>query len=128
VYQRNIAYRLSSWVKADLETINRSAARSLDEALDEILTLHRLGINITFARSFATTNCIENVNSQIRKYVGRVKNWSLSNERYRWIAVALLEGEQRMRKVNNFEKLDLMKTALINEVKRRTLATQISTK
>jgi len=115
-------------LKADLETINRSAARSLDEALDEILTLHRLGINITFARSFATTNCIENVNSQIRKYVGRVKNWSLSNERYRWIAVALLEGEQRMRKVNNFEKLDLMKTALINEVKRRTLATQISTK
>ena len=115
-------------LKADLEKVNVSASRSLNEAMDEILTLHKLGINIQFTRSFATTNCIENVNSQIRKYVGRVKNWSLSNERYRWIAVALLESELRMRKVNNFDKLDLMKNALIKEVKRRTLDNQISTK
>ena len=115
-------------LKADLEKVNVSASRSLNEAMDEILTLHKLGINIQFTRSFATTNCIENVNSQIRKYVGRVKNWSLSNERYRWIAVALLESELKMRKVNNFDKLDLMKTALIKEVKRRTLDNQISTK
>ena len=115
-------------LKADLEKVNLGASRSLDEAMDEILTLHKLGINIHFARSFATTNCIENLNSQIKKYVGRVKNWSLSNERYRWIAVALLESELRMRKVNNFDKLDLMKNALIKEVKRRTLDNQISTK
>ncbi|MEI7661680.1 MAG: hypothetical protein WCK34_05775, partial [Bacteroidota bacterium] len=77
---------------------------------------------------FATTNCIENLNSQLRKYVGKVKNWTLSNERYRWVAAALLEIEHKMRKVDNFVKLDVMKNALIKEVKRRTLANQISTK
>jgi hypothetical protein len=105
-----------------------AAARSLDEAMEEILTLHKLGINELFARSFATTNCIENLNSQIRKYVGKVKNWTLSNERYRWVAAALLEIEHKMRKVDNFVKLDIMKDVLIKEVKRRTLVNQISTK
>ena len=100
----------------------------MDEASEEILTLHKLGINTLFARSFATTNCIENLNSQLRKYVGRVKNWTLSNERYRWVAAALLEIEHKMRKVDNFAKLDIMKTKLIKEVKRRTLDNQISTK
>jgi transposase-like protein len=115
-------------LKADLKSLNMAAARSLDEAMEEILTLHKLGINELFARSFATTNCIENLNSQLRKYVGKVKNWTLSNERYRWVAAALLEIEHKMHKVDNFVKLDMMKTAIIKEVKRRTLANQISTK
>ena len=115
-------------LKVDLQSLNMAAARSLDEAMEEILTLHKLGINELFARSFATTNCIENLNSQLRKYVGKVKNWTLSNERYRWVAAALLEIEHKMRKVDNFVKLDVMKNALIKEVKRRTLANQISTK
>lgn len=67
---------------ADLKTLNISAARSLDEGLEEILTLHKLGLNVEFGRSFSTTNCIENLNSQLKKYIGRVKNWTLSNERY----------------------------------------------
>jgi len=105
----------------DLKTLNISAARSLDEGLEEILTLHKLGLNVEFGRSFSTTNCIENLNSQLRKYIGRVKNWTLSNERYRWVAAALLEIERKMRKVDNFVKLEKLKTTLIKEVKRRTL-------
>jgi len=50
-----------------------------------------------------------------------VKNWTLSNERYRWVAAALLEIERKMRKVDNFVKLEKLKTTLIKEVKRRTL-------
>jgi len=50
---------------ADLKTLNISAARSLDEGLEEILTLHKLGLNVEFGRSFSTTNCIENLNSQV---------------------------------------------------------------
>jgi putative transposase len=105
----------------DLKTLNISAARSLDEGLEEILTLHKLGLNVEFGRSFSTTNCIENLNSQLKKYIGRVKNWTLSNERYRWVAAALLEIERKMRKVDNFVKLEKLKTTLIKEVKRRTL-------
>jgi transposase-like protein len=108
-------------LRDDLKILNISAARSLDEGLEEILTLHKLGLNVEFGRSFSTTNCIENLNSQLKKYIGRVKNWTLSNERYRWVAAALLEIEHKMRKVDNFVKLERLKTTLIKEVKRRTL-------
>ncbi len=95
-------------LKRDLKVINLSAARSLQEGMENILTLHRLGLNLDFSKSFATTNCIENLNSQIGKYLNKVKSWKNSKERYRLIAAALLEIEMKMRKVSNFRKLDNM--------------------
>jgi putative transposase len=115
-------------LKTDLKSLNLSAARSLDEALEDILTLHKIGLNIEFGRSFSTTNCIENLNSQLKKYIGKVKNWNVSNERYRWIAAALLEIECKMIKIVNFGRLDDFQKAIKKEMKRRTLAIQISTK
>ena len=73
------------------------------------MTLHRLGLIEDFRRSFATTNCIENLNSQIEKYLRKVKNWKTSTQRYLWVASALLDIEHRMRKVNNYSKLSLMR-------------------
>jgi putative transposase len=115
-------------LKRDLEKINLSAARSLEEGLEEILTLHRLGLNEDFSKSFATTNCIENLNSQIGKYLNKVKSWKNSKERYRWIAAALLEIEMKMRKVNNFRKLDKMQKAIKKEIQKRTSQEGISTR
>ena len=50
-------------IKNDLMKINRTAANSLQEGLEETLTLHRLGLSAELGRSLSTTNCIENVNS-----------------------------------------------------------------
>jgi len=115
-------------LKRDLEVINLSAARSLEEGLEDILTLHRLGLNVDFSKSFATTNCIENLNSQIGKYLNKVKYWKNSKERYRWIAAALLEIELKMRKVNNFRILDNMQKTIKEEIKKRTSQEGISTR
>jgi len=103
-------------IARDLRIINMSAARSLEEGLEETLTLHRLGLNEYFERSFSTTNVIENLNSQIGKYLNKIKYWKNSNQRYRWAACALLEIEQRMRRVHNYKKLYLLKNRLIEEV------------
>lgn len=100
----------------ELKKINLSAANSLMEGLEELLTLHKLGLNQEFAVSFSTTNCIESVNSQIKKYVGKVKNWSCSDQRYRWMAAALIEIEYNLRKVDNFKNLKIMKEAIVNYV------------
>jgi transposase-like protein len=100
----------------ELKKINLSAANSLLEGLEELLTLHKLGLNQEFSVSFSTTNCIESVNSQIRKYVGRVKNWNSSDQRYRWMAAALLEIEYKLRKVDNFRNLKIMKEAIKKHV------------
>jgi len=104
----------------ELKKINLSAANSLLEGLDELLTLHKLELNEEFAVSFSTTNCIESVNSQLRKYAGRVKNWSSSDQRYRWMAAALLEIEVKLRKVDNFRNLKRMKEAIIKYVQELT--------
>lgn len=100
----------------ELKKINLSAANSLMEGLEELLTLHKLGLNEEFSVSFSTTNCIESVNSQIRKYAGRVKNWSSSDQRYRWMAAALLEIEFKLRKVDNLRNLKIMKEAIKKHV------------
>lgn len=115
-------------LKRNLEQINLSAARSLEEGLEDILILHRLGLNEDFSKSFATTNCIENLNSQIGKYLNKVKSWKNSKERYRWIAAALLEIEMKMRKVNNFRELDKMQKAIKEEIQKRASTERISTK
>jgi hypothetical protein len=99
-------------LKADLEQINRRAVRSLMEGLEETLTLHRLGLFEELGRSLKTTNCIENLNGQVERYFGNVKRWHHSPQRHRWMALALLEAETRMRRLTGYEHLPKLKQAL----------------
>lgn len=95
----------------ELEKENRSAANSLREGLVETLTLHRLGMT-EFTRGFGTTNCIENLNSLLEKTSRNVKRWSNSMQRHRWVAAGLLEAEQRLRKVDNYQRLPYLQQAI----------------
>jgi len=106
-------------ISNELGTINRAAVNSLNEGLEETLTLKRLGLFFYFHRSFATTNCIENLNSQLAKYTRKVKRWMTSDQRYRWVVCGMLEAETRMRKVSNYKMLSKMKEKLLEEIKRR---------
>lgn len=121
----NKAYRADDYDEArklikeiinDLRTDNLSASRSMEEGMEETLTLHRLGLVEDFRRSFATTNCIENLNSQIEKYLRKVKYWKTSSQKYRWVASALLDVEYRMRKVDNYSKLSVMRKKIKHEL------------
>lgn len=101
---------------AELDSINQSAAASLREGLDEILTLHRLGVYAMLGRSFKTTNCLENVNGQIERLCGKVSYWKNSNQRHRWLAAALLDIEPRLRTVCGYQQLGRLRTALMKEL------------
>jgi transposase-like protein len=96
----------------DLRKRNRSAAQSLAEVLQETLLLHRLGMT-EFSTSFATTNCIEGVNSHLERTTRKVKRWRNSPQRSRRIGAGLVEAEEPMRRVNNYERrLGVLKNAL----------------
>ena len=97
---------------AELQEINRSAARSLQEGLEETLTLHRLGVFEEVGRSLKTTNAIENLNSLVEEYIGNVKRWHHSEQRARWFALGLLEAEQRMNRIAGHEDLPKLRKAL----------------
>ena len=119
------AYSLPSYQEArqalleihqELQTLNRSAANSLMEGFEETLTLHRLGLFEELGRTFKTTNSIENVNSQLGRYLGKVKHWMHSDQRQRWVALGLMEVEQRMRRINNYEALPQLRQALQQQI------------
>lgn len=102
---------------AELDGINQSAAASLREGLDEMLTLHRLGVFAQLGRSFKTTNCLENINGLIEDRCAKVDCWKNSNQRHRWLAAALLDIEPRLRTVCGHKHLGALREALQRELK-----------
>jgi len=97
---------------AELQQINRRAARSLMEGLEETLTLHQLGVFEELGRSLKTTNCIENLNEKVEGYTDNVKRWHHSPQRHRWMALSLLEAESRMLRLTGYRELPNLKKAL----------------
>lgn len=101
----------------ELNEINLSAARSLQEGLEETLTLHKLKLPKELRTVFKTTNCIESLNSQIVRLTGRVTRWQNSKQIQRWVASALLDIEIRMKKVRGYKQLNKLRNALQKELK-----------
>ena len=60
---------------------------------------------------------IENLNSQLARYIRRIKRWVNPEMKSRWIVTALIEIEGKMRRVNNYKKLHLLRTSLKTELK-----------
>lgn len=100
-------------LEARLRPINVAAANSLLEGMEELLTLHRLKIPVKLHQHFRTTNCIENMNSQLDKYIRKVKHWNNSEQRYRWVAAGLLEIEKKMRRISNYRLIPLLKEKVL---------------
>ena len=96
----------------ELETLNASAARSLEEGLDETLTLHRLRIPDELRTSFYTTNLIESVMACLERHTRRVTHWRTSDEKQRWVAATLLKVEAQFRRVRGMTHLPLLRKAL----------------
>jgi transposase-like protein len=110
------AHQALSRLKPELRLINESAVSSLEEGLEETLTLHRLGLFTALGRSFKTTNCIESLMAQVGQYTGKVDYWKNSSQKQRWVAAALLEIESGLRKVENHRHLYRLRDALKKEV------------
>jgi putative transposase len=104
-------------IRAELSEINESAVKSLDEGLEETLTLHRLGVFGLLGRSLKTTNIIESVNSMAEERCGKVDYWKNSNQKQRWLASALVDIEPRLRRLCSYRHLPALRAALIKELK-----------
>jgi putative transposase len=115
------AYAMSNYTEAkgalekifqQLERINPSAARSLEEGLEETLTVHRLGIGGVLRRKLATTNPIESCLSTVQRVARNVKRWREGNQPLRWTATGLLEAEKKFRRIKGYQELLLLKERL----------------
>jgi len=122
-YDRRIrnAYAMTGYAEAkaelqkifrQLERVNPSAARSLEEGLEETLTVHRLGVGELLRRSLANTNPIESCLSTVERVARNVKRWHAGDQALRWTATGLLEAERKFRKVKGFRELPALQRKL----------------
>jgi putative transposase len=95
-----------------LERINPSAARSLEEGLEETLTVHRLGVGTLLRQTLASSNPIESCFSIVEKVARNVKRWRAGNHALRWTATGLLEAEKKFRKVKGYRELEILQRKL----------------
>lgn len=99
-------------LKKELKLMNQSALASLEEGLEETLTLHRLGVFTKLGKSLKTTNCIESILSQVAQFTDRVDYWKNSEQRHRWLASALIEVEKNVRRIKGYQYLPLLRHAM----------------
>ena len=120
------AYERPSYVEAkgalgkigkELGLLNRSAAASLTEGLEETLTLHRLGLFEKLGTSFKTTNVIESIQARLGQYTDKVDYWRNSDQKQRWVAAALLDLEPRLRRVKGMRHLPELREAIQCELR-----------
>lgn len=88
-----------------LREINESAADSLLEALEEILTVHRLRVPELLRKTLHSTNPIEASFSQVRRAEGNLFRYRGSKMSRRWLGSCLLYAETQFRRVKGYESI-----------------------
>jgi putative transposase len=88
-----------------LRHINESAANSLLEAFDELLTLHRLKVPAVLRKTLMTTNPIESLFSHVRDCESNIKRSRGSKMLQRWLAGVLLYCEKRLHRVRGYQEI-----------------------
>lgn len=76
-----------------------SAAASIEEGLDETLTVMRLGLPKKLERQLSTTNAIENLMGAVRRLASRVKRWRGGKMILRWVVTAVADAASRFRRI-----------------------------
>jgi transposase-like protein len=115
-YER--AKKALAQVRRELTVLNTSAAASLDEGLEETLTLHRLGCFRAVGISLKTTNVLESIHARVASRTDKVDVWKNSDQKHRWLATALLDLEPRLHRIKGFAALPQLQQALARHVRR----------
>jgi transposase-like protein len=89
-----------------LASHSHKAVESLDEAGDELITLHRLHAPSTLNRSLLSTNGIENIFHSARLKIDRVCRWrGTTDQPERWLAYALGEAEKGFHRIRGWRDI-----------------------
>jgi putative transposase len=96
----------------ELDRSHPGAAASLREGLAETLTIGRLGVPPTLARTLRSTNSIESMIAICRDHAANVKRWRDGQMVLRWVAAGMGEAAKQFRRVNGYLHLPALRAAL----------------
>ena len=106
----------------ELMHLNPSAARSLEEGLEETLTVHKLRMPDQLRRTLSCTNVVESAFSIVETVCRNVKRWREGDQIERWVGSGLLVAEQQFRKVIGYRQIPLLLSAMANAVSQKPVA------
>jgi putative transposase len=115
------AYHAESALKAEglltelareLDKTHPGAAASLREGMAETLTILRLGVPPTLARTLRSTNPAESMIEICREHSRNVKRWRDGTMALRWCAAGMIEADHQFRRVNGHLHLPKLRAAL----------------
>lgn len=98
---RQMLLDFEAWLRA----INESAADSLKEAMEELLTLHKLKIPSLLRKTLHSTNPIESMFSTVRDCEGNIKRYRDSKMMQRWLASVLLHCEKGFKRIKGYASI-----------------------
>jgi len=121
---RKLLYQLQD----ELLQSNPSAAASLEEGLDESLTVAELRLTRKLRLTLSSTNCIESGFSVVDRICQQVKRWQGSDHRLRWVGSALLFAESRWNRIHGYRHMPVLLNALNAAYKLRCAHNQAALK
>jgi len=110
------AEALLSVLARELDKTHPSAAASLREGMAETLTVLRLDVPPSLARTLRSTNAIESMIGICREHAKNVKRWRDGQMALRWCAAGMIEASRQFRRVNGHAHLAALRAALEREV------------
>ena len=96
----------------ELDKTHPGAAGSLREGMAETLTILRLDVSPTLARTLRSTNAVESMISISRDHSRNVKRWRDGQMALRWCAAGMVEASKQFRRVNGHLHLPALRAAL----------------
>jgi putative transposase len=99
-------------VARELDKTHPGAAASLREGMAETLTILRLGVPPTLARTPRSANPVESMIEICREHSKNVKRWRDGTMALRWCAAGMLEADHQFRRVNGHLHLPKLRAAL----------------
>jgi len=98
-----------------LAEVSHGALESLEEAGEELLTLHLLGVTGVLRKSLSTTNMIEALIEKVRGKMQRIRRGrSSSTQAIRWSAAAVRQSQKGFRKLRGKNQAPVLIAALKN--------------
>lgn len=111
----------------ELDKTHPGAAGSLREGMAETLTVLRLDVPPTLARTLRSTNAVESMISISRDHSRNVKRWRDGQMALRWCAAGMVEASKQFRRVNGHLHLPALRAALERHVGAETVGTDCNT-
>jgi transposase-like protein len=111
----------------ELDKTHPGAAGSLREGMAETLTVLRLDLPPTLARTLRSTNAIESMISICRDHARNVKRWRDGQMALRWCAAGMVEASGQFRRVNGHLHLPALRATLERHVAAQTVDADCNT-